>query len=82
VTADAETTDDEQQAQEEAKSETATSPTAPPPVSTDDPLPTSAARYIPPHERAAQLEAKSRGDKAKELERAKLERKAQGILNK
>ncbi|KAI9638207.1 putative osmoregulation-related protein [Dioszegia hungarica] len=79
VTADAETTDDEQQAQEEAKSETATSPREPPPESTDDPLPTFAARYIPPHERAAQLEAKSRGDKAKELERAKLERKAQDV---
>jgi nucleolar MIF4G domain-containing protein 1 len=42
----------------------------------------TAVRYIPPHERAALLEAKSRGDKAKEMERAKLERRAQGVLNK
>lgn len=42
----------------------------------------SGSRYIPPHERAALLEAKARGDKAKEMERNKLERKAQGLLNK
>ncbi|KLT45053.1 ARM repeat-containing protein [Cutaneotrichosporon oleaginosum] len=39
-------------------------------------------RYIPPHLRAAQLAEKAAGDGAKAAERAKLERKAQGLLNK
>lgn len=41
-----------------------------------------AGRYIPPHLRAAALAEKSAGDGAKALERIKLERKAQGLLNK
>jgi nucleolar MIF4G domain-containing protein 1 len=41
-----------------------------------------ASRYIPPQLRAAQLTEKANGDKAKAEERIKLERKAQGLLNK
>lgn len=41
-----------------------------------------AGRYIPPHLRAAQLGEKAAADGAKVAERIKLERKAQGLLNK
>lgn len=41
-----------------------------------------AGRYIPPHLRAAQLGEKAATDGAKVAERIKLERKAQGLLNK
>ncbi|WWC66159.1 uncharacterized protein I206_100060 [Kwoniella pini CBS 10737] len=40
------------------------------------------SKYIPPHLRAAQLEENARGNKEKAEERIKLERKAQGLLNK
>ncbi|BEI81480.1 hypothetical protein CcaverHIS002_0206400 [Cutaneotrichosporon cavernicola] len=39
-------------------------------------------RYVPPHLRAAMLAEKAAGDGARAAERAKLERKAQGLLNK
>lgn len=39
-------------------------------------------RYVPPHLRAAQLGEKAATDGAKVAERIKLERKAQGLLNK
>ncbi|WVQ97462.1 hypothetical protein IAU59_004575 [Kwoniella sp. CBS 9459] len=45
----------------------------------DAPAPT---KYVPPHLRAAQLEEKARGSKEKVEERIRLERKAQGLLNK
>ncbi|ODN78032.1 hypothetical protein L202_05115 [Cryptococcus amylolentus CBS 6039] len=48
-------------------------------ASDDQPAPT---KYIPPHLRAAQLAEKAKGDKAKIEARLKLERKAQGLLNK
>ncbi|WVF70452.1 hypothetical protein IAT40_005242 [Kwoniella sp. CBS 6097] len=47
--------------------------------SADTPAPT---KYVPPHLRAAQLEEKARGSKEKVEERMRLERKAQGLLNK
>lgn len=43
---------------------------------------TPAGRYVPPHLRAAQLGEKAATDGAKVAERIKLERKAQGLLNK
>ncbi|WWC86492.1 uncharacterized protein L201_001369 [Kwoniella dendrophila CBS 6074] len=39
-------------------------------------------KYVPPHLRAAQLEENAKGNKEKAEERLKLERKAQGLLNK
>ncbi|WVR06094.1 hypothetical protein IAU60_003122 [Kwoniella sp. DSM 27419] len=39
-------------------------------------------KYVPPHMRAAQLEEKAKGSKEKTEERIRLERKAQGLLNK
>lgn len=50
-----------------------------PSSSTDTPAPT---KYIPPHLRAAQLEEKSKGNKEKAEEKIRLERKAQGLLNR
>ena len=52
--------------------------TAPAPVA-EAPVPT---KYVPPHLRAAALAEKAAGDKDKIEERRKLERKAQGLLNK
>lgn len=43
---------------------------------------TEPSRYIPPHLRAAALAEKSQENKAKSLNHVKLERKAQGLLNK
>lgn len=43
---------------------------------------TAPTRYVPPHMRAAQLAEKAAGDSVKAAERVKLERKAQGLLNK
>lgn len=40
------------------------------------------SKYVPPHLRAAQLEAKAKSDIVKTEELRKLERKAQGLLNK
>lgn len=52
-------------------------------VETPTPAPAApAGRYIPPHLRAAQLGEKAAADGAKVAERMKLERKAQGLLNK
>ncbi|KAK8866155.1 hypothetical protein IAR55_001306 [Kwoniella newhampshirensis] len=42
----------------------------------------ASTKYVPPHLRAAQLEERARGNKAKTEERIRLERKAQGLLNK
>ncbi|KAK4689479.1 nucleolar MIF4G domain-containing protein 1, partial [Tremellales sp. Uapishka_1] len=39
-------------------------------------------KYLPPHLRAAELEERAKGNKEKIEERIKLERKAQGLLNK
>lgn len=47
--------------------------------STDAPAP---SKYIPPHLRAAQLEEKAKGNKEKAEEKVRLERKAQGLLNR
>lgn len=45
--------------------------------------PTSSGnKYVPPHMRAAMLEEKAKGDRNKAAELGKLERKAQGLLNK
>lgn len=41
-----------------------------------------ATKYVPPHLRAAQLAEKAQGSKEKALDRQKLERKTQGLLNK
>ncbi|WVQ76970.1 hypothetical protein IAR50_006649 [Cryptococcus sp. DSM 104548] len=49
------------------------------PASEDQLAPT---KYVPPHLRAAQLAEKAKGDKAKMEARMKLERKAQGLLNR
>lgn len=46
------------------------------------PEPAAPAKYIPPSLRAAQLAEKSKGDAGKVAEKLKLERKAQGLLNK
>lgn len=54
-------------------------PAAPAADDSEAPVPT---RYVPPHLRAAQLAEKAAGDGARAAERAKLERKAQGLLNK
>lgn len=43
---------------------------------------TPATKYIPPHLRAAQLAEKAQGSKEKTVERQKLERRTQGLLNK
>lgn len=57
-------------------------------AATGDAVPTAeetapaAGRYLPPHMRAAQLAEKAAGDSVKAAERVKLERKAQGLLNK
>lgn len=50
-----------------------------PSSSTDASAPT---KYIPPHLRAAQLEEKAKGNKEKAEEKIRLERKAQGLLNR
>jgi nucleolar MIF4G domain-containing protein 1 len=53
--------------------------------SDSSPVPASAptpSKYVPPHLRAALLEEKALGNKQKAEERQKLERKAQGLLNK
>lgn len=42
----------------------------------------TATKYVPPHMRAAQLAEKAKGSKEKVVERQKLERKTQGLLNK
>lgn len=55
------------------------SPTSP---HEEEGAPVEATRYIPPHLRAAALAEKAAGDKGKIEERRKLDRKAQGILNK
>lgn len=47
--------------------------------STEAPAP---SKYIPPHLRAAQLEEKAKGNKEKAEEKVRLERKAQGLLNR
>lgn len=39
-------------------------------------------KYVPPHMRAAMLAEKAQGSKDKSLDRQKLERKTQGLLNK
>ncbi len=48
----------------------------------DAPSHAGSSKYIPPQLRAAQLEEKSRGNKEKAEELMKLERKAQGLLNR
>ncbi|WVQ82506.1 hypothetical protein IAT38_004635 [Cryptococcus sp. DSM 104549] len=48
-------------------------------AATDAPAPT---KYVPPHLRAAQLEENAKGNKQKAEELVRLERKAQGLLNK
>ena len=50
--------------------------------STADDAPVEPTKYIPPHLRAAALAEKAAGDEKKAEERRKLERKAQGLLNK
>ncbi|WWD17639.1 hypothetical protein CI109_102080 [Kwoniella shandongensis] len=57
---------------EEEKPETTVTPSEP----------AAPTKYVPPHLRAAQLEEKARGNKEKNEERIRLERKAQGLLNK
>ncbi|WVW82576.1 hypothetical protein I302_104587 [Kwoniella bestiolae CBS 10118] len=44
--------------------------------------PSAPTKYVPPHLRAAQLEESAKGNKQKAEEMIKLERKAQGLLNK
>ncbi|ORY29367.1 hypothetical protein BCR39DRAFT_532516 [Naematelia encephala] len=44
--------------------------------------PSSSTAYVPPHLRAAELADKAKGDKVKEQDRIRLERRAQGLLNK
>lgn len=51
------------------------------PLTADSTAP-APGRYVPPHMRAAQLAEKAAGDSAKAAEREKLQRKAQGLLNK
>lgn len=69
--------DGDDEAEPEAPSEAKQADEAPAPAPA-----APAGRYIPPHLRAAQLGEKAATDGAKVAERMKLERKAQGLLNK
>ncbi len=68
-------------AESDAESDSEPAPELEPQEEAPAPAP-APGRYVPPHLRAAQLAEKAAGDGAKAAERAKLERKAQGLLNK
>ncbi|KAL7419240.1 suppressor of glycerol defect [Cryptotrichosporon argae] len=53
-----------------------------PAVAAAGPAEPAPGKYVPPHVRAAQLAAKADADSVKAAERVKLERRAQGLLNK
>lgn len=82
-----ESDDEEAEGEGSSDSDNVTEPEAPSAAKEEDEVPppapaAPAGRYIPPHLRAAQLGEKAATDGAKVAERMKLERKAQGLLNK
>lgn len=76
--------DDSEEEEEEAESDEGEEQVDPSDIGDGSPAEPEAVptRYVPPHMRAAMLAEKAAGDSNKALERGKLERKAQGLLNK